>query len=78
VLTGDKKETAISIGYSSALLSNEMERVEVTGTLEEEVRTEIEHGLILAKESTHIEISMVISGEALLHITKAGESGLAT
>jgi magnesium-transporting ATPase (P-type) len=49
VLTGDKKETAISIAYSSALLNNDMERVEVLGTTEEDVSEELKESLEIAR-----------------------------
>ena len=38
VLTGDKKETAINIGYSCSLLTNEVERVYVDGNSSAEIR----------------------------------------
>ena len=41
VLTGDKKETAINIGYSCSLLTNEVERVYVTGNSSSEIRKQI-------------------------------------
>lgn len=37
VLTGDKVETAVNIGYSSGLLDNDMLQLEVTANSEEGV-----------------------------------------
>lgn len=41
VLTGDKIETAINIGYSCKLLDNDMEIYEVTATASDEIIDEI-------------------------------------
>jgi magnesium-transporting ATPase (P-type) len=41
VLTGDKIETAINIGYSCGLLDNDMLQLLVTGTDTNSVRSEL-------------------------------------
>ena len=44
VLTGDKVETAVNIGYSSGLLDNDMLQLEVTANSEEGVDAQIISG----------------------------------
>jgi magnesium-transporting ATPase (P-type) len=41
VLTGDKVETAINIGFSSGLLDNNMTQFIVTASEEEEIETQL-------------------------------------
>jgi phospholipid-transporting ATPase len=68
VLTGDKVETAINIGYSCQLLNDDLHRLEITEQKEEEIRAKIKE--ILAKiEGKTVENSnfaMIISGDALV------------
>jgi phospholipid-transporting ATPase len=45
VLTGDKIETAINIGYATKLLSDKLERIVIDGREEESVSESIEDGL---------------------------------
>ncbi|CAH0381708.1 unnamed protein product [Bemisia tabaci] len=47
VLTGDKQETAINIGYSCHLLNDDMEVLVVDGTTMEEVSNQLKHCLSL-------------------------------
>jgi phospholipid-transporting ATPase len=49
VLTGDKIETAINIGYATKLLSDKLERIVIDGREEESVSESIEDGLKIVK-----------------------------
>ena len=66
VLTGDKIETAINIGFSCNLLTNEMLRVTVIGNKSNIVTEEITNGLLSLKEEKGKIFSLIISGEALI------------
>ena len=66
VLTGDKIETAVNIGYSCNLLSNAMTRITVEATSTQAVRDQLEQGLVTCKKNPSGEHALVISGEALI------------
>lgn len=70
VLTGDKIETAINIGFSCNLLSNSMTRIIIEKNSESEVKEELEKGLVSAKDSPNSEFALVISGDALLRASR--------
>lgn len=70
VLTGDKIETAVNIGFSCNLLSNKMTRIVVEAVSTQDVKKELETGLIIAKSKPNHEYALVISGESLLRISK--------
>ena len=69
VLTGDKIETAINIGYSCALLTNEMEQFVINGSTTTEVLEQIAQS---KKEQVMTEImkdnAVIIAGESLIKI----------
>ena len=70
VLTGDKIETAINIGYSSGLLDSNMEQILITETSDHLIMVQLEKGFKdydKAKEEK-LKTAVVVSGEALLHI----------
>ncbi|XVF82645.1 hypothetical protein PTKIN_Ptkin16aG0065600 [Pterospermum kingtungense] len=50
VLTGDKQETAISIGYSSKLLTNKMRQIIINSNSKESCRKSLEDALIMSKK----------------------------
>ncbi|KAK8488068.1 hypothetical protein V6N13_062613 [Hibiscus sabdariffa] len=52
VLTGDKQETAISIGYSSKLLTNKMTQIIVNNNSKESCRKSLEDAIIMSKKLT--------------------------
>jgi magnesium-transporting ATPase (P-type) len=65
VLTGDKVETAINIGYSSGLLDNNMIQLMVTSVADKDIfneitdgKREIDMGLLMKK-------ALIVSGDAL-------------
>ena len=74
VLTGDKIETAINIGFSCKLLNNEMERIVVDGVSEQEVCDALEKGLEIVRAQPTKEYALVLSGDALIHGTKENYS----
>ena len=70
VLTGDKIETAINIGFSCNLLSNTMTRIIIEKNSTNEVKEELEQGLVNAQSNLNLEFALVISGDALLRASK--------
>ncbi|XP_059652856.1 phospholipid-transporting ATPase 1 [Cornus florida] len=50
VLTGDKQETAISIGYSSRLLTGKMTQIVINNNSRESCRKSLEDALIMSKK----------------------------
>ena len=74
VLTGDKIETAINIGYSSGLLDNEMEQIFVIKNSELLIREELEEGKRVLKEKGEKQkVALIVSGESLLYIMDSAE-----
>lgn len=69
VLTGDKIETAINIGYSCQLLNDDLEKIFIDGLDEEAVRLCVEDGLNKIKD-TKKKFALIISGDALIHGVK--------
>ena len=70
VLTGDKIETAINIGFSCSLLTSGMARILVQGQRSNEVQEELKTALSTFKISPSSEFALIISGEALIKATK--------
>lgn len=70
VLTGDKVETAINIGYSAGLLSNEMEQSFITTTIPIQIHKQLQE--IFSKKAAIVlsrkKAALVISGEALTQV----------
>ncbi len=74
VLTGDKIETAINIGYSSGLLDNEMEQIFVIKNSELLIREELEEGKRVLKEKAEKQkVALIVSGESLLYIMDSAD-----
>lgn len=81
VLTGDKVETAKTIGLSSKLLTSEMPLLEIIGIEPEEVRLQMKNAINQIKKlnESQIEpqsrhrIAVIISGDALIHISEDPE-----
>lgn len=78
VLTGDKMETAINIGFACNLLSKEMSLIVVQGKDVESVTKQIDDALVRAKLSTAdggtAENGLVIDGESLRYALEAKEA----
>uniref|UniRef100_A0A5B7BT59 Phospholipid-transporting ATPase n=1 Tax=Davidia involucrata TaxID=16924 RepID=A0A5B7BT59_DAVIN len=84
VLTGDKQETAISIGYSSRLLTNRMTQIVINNNSKESCRKSLEDALIMSKKlmtvsgATHntegssgagaSPVALIIDGTSLVYI----------
>ena len=69
VLTGDKIETAINIGYSCQLLNDDLEKIYIDGVDVEAVNSCLEKGLSKIKNSKK-QYALIISGDALIHGVK--------
>mmetsp|Transcript_30716 Transcript_30716/g.30209 ORF Transcript_30716/g.30209 Transcript_30716/m.30209 type:complete len:196 (+) Transcript_30716:718-1305(+) len=70
VLTGDKVETAINIGYSCALLEQDMEIFVVDATTSQEVMIQITGFIRDQKLMASTKTSVVVGGDTLLRITQ--------
>lgn len=84
VLTGDKQETAISIGYSSKLLTSKMTQIIVNSKSKESCRKSLEDCIVLSKkyntvsrthdgtegssEAEATALALIIDGASLVHI----------
>ncbi|KAK4384521.1 Phospholipid-transporting ATPase 1, partial [Sesamum angolense] len=81
VLTGDKQETAISIGYSSKLLTSKMTQIVINNNSKESCRKSLEDALLLCKKlatvshATHggptteaSQLALIIDGTSLVYI----------
>ncbi|CAG9326533.1 unnamed protein product [Blepharisma stoltei] len=69
LLTGDKIETAVNIGYSCALLTNEMIQATVDGNSTNTVKYQLQEALATFRLET-AKYALIISGDALLRIAK--------
>ena len=70
VLTGDKIETAVNIGYSCNLLSNSMTRITIEAISTNEVKQEMETGLAACRAEPTLDHALIISGEALIRASR--------
>ncbi|XP_022742411.1 phospholipid-transporting ATPase 1-like isoform X2 [Durio zibethinus] len=84
VLTGDKQETAISIGYSSKLLTSKMTPIIINSNSKESCRKSLEDAIIMCKKFTTISgttnntgrtsragltpVALIIDGTSLVYI----------
>lgn len=50
VLTGDKQETAVSIGYSSKLLTSKMTKIVINNNSKDSCRKSLQDGLLMCKK----------------------------
>ncbi|KAK3014423.1 hypothetical protein RJ639_009092 [Escallonia herrerae] len=57
VLTGDKQETAISIGYSSKLLTSKMTQIVINNNSKESCRKSLKDGLIMSKKLMNVPVA---------------------
>ncbi|KAI9295827.1 phospholipid-translocating P-type ATPase [Neoconidiobolus thromboides FSU 785] len=65
VLTGDKTETAINIGFSCNLLTQEMQLVSVTGDSENSVKEQLELAIDQFTFLNHPDLALIIDGTSL-------------
>lgn len=84
ILTGDKQETAISIGYSCKLLTNEMTHIVVNSNSKESCKRSLEDAIVMSNkfasassrvqnaiigtEAAAIPLSLIIDGTSLVYI----------
>lgn len=84
VLTGDKQETAISIGYSSKLLTSKMTQIVINNNSKESCRKSLEDALVMSKklmtvngvtdntggssEASPTPVALIIDGTSLVYI----------
>ncbi|TKY49818.1 Phospholipid-transporting ATPase 1 [Spatholobus suberectus] len=82
VLTGDKQETAISIGYSSKLLTSNMTQIIINGKNIEACKKSLQDALVMSKKlisasgvannaggsSDATPVALIIDGTSLVHI----------
>jgi magnesium-transporting ATPase (P-type) len=70
VLTGDKIETAMNIGYSSGLLDNDMDKYMVTGGDTRSVFRELADAYkeLSMKSKFETKSAVIVGGESLLRI----------
>ena len=77
ILTGDKLQTAIEIGYSCNLLTNEMEVMIISASSEAGARAQIEAGLNkIAGTKENVEFAVVIDGDSLRYALQPQLKGL--
>eukprot|EP00163_Fabomonas_tropica_P014186 TRINITY_DN2587_c0_g3_i1.p1 TRINITY_DN2587_c0_g3~~TRINITY_DN2587_c0_g3_i1.p1 ORF type:complete len:1153 (+),score=165.86 TRINITY_DN2587_c0_g3_i1:130-3588(+) len=67
VLTGDKQETAINIGFACAVLHNAMHLITINDNKREKVLNKINKGIETAEKNSGKDIGLVIDGTALTH-----------
>ncbi|KAK3163436.1 hypothetical protein QOZ80_1AG0003690 [Eleusine coracana subsp. coracana] len=84
ILTGDKQETAISIGYSCKLLTNDMTQIVINNNSKESCRRSLEEALVTTKklratssnntrspaslESSSVTLALIVDGTSLVYI----------
>ncbi|GAB4836197.1 Alanine--tRNA ligase [Ancistrocladus abbreviatus] len=70
LLTGDKQETAISIGYSSKLLTSEMKQIIINSSSKESSRRKLEEALNMFKNGTtgSNPFALIIDGTSLVYV----------
>ena len=75
LLTGDKIETAINIGYSCALLSNEMGRAVIEANYINGVKYQLHEAFIFVNSEQYSKFALVVSGDSLVQITTSNLMG---
>ncbi|KAF8724238.1 hypothetical protein HU200_021261 [Digitaria exilis] len=75
ILTGDKQETAISIGYSCKLLTNDMTQIVINNNSKESCQRSLVEALAttkkltgLASEASRVTIALIVDGNSLVYI----------
>lgn len=78
VLTGDKQETAISIGYSSRLLTSKMTQIVINNNSHESCRKSLREALVVSKKLADApsrgsgngegQLALIIDGTSLVYV----------
>uniref|UniRef100_A0A4W6FW35 Phospholipid-transporting ATPase n=1 Tax=Lates calcarifer TaxID=8187 RepID=A0A4W6FW35_LATCA len=72
VLTGDKQETAVNIGYSCKMLTDDMTEVFIiSGHTVQSVRQELRSEHVSVLDDVWIEFALIINGHSLAHALEA-------
>jgi phospholipid-transporting ATPase len=66
VLTGDKIETAINIGYSCALITNDMGRLLIDGSSRDEVVQQLHDSLQSVEMKEYTKFALIVAGDSLI------------
>lgn len=66
VLTGDKMETAINIGFSCNLLTSDMARIVVQSSHSEDVTEELSKGILSHRADPKGNFALIITGDSLI------------
>lgn len=74
VLTGDKQETAISIGYSSRLLTSKMTQIVINNNSHESCRKSLREALVVSKKLADAPPQGSVNGEGQLGLIIDGTS----
>ena len=79
VLTGDKIETAISIGFSCQLLTPAMDRIQVDSEVTEEIERQLDAAIVEVStiNESGVVYALVVSGMSLLKIMAPGKEAIA-
>lgn len=70
VLTGDKIETAINIGYSCKVLNNDMQQYIIDATEEEEIEKQLDNAREEYESINDVAHGLIAAGDTLLKITE--------
>ena len=71
VLTGDKIETAINIGFSAGLLDNSMVDAQIVGVDRSDIATELEEAQKAFFDCEFgVKSAMILAGDSLIEIAK--------
>lgn len=78
VLTGDKQETAISIGYSSKLLTSKMQKIVINNNSIESCKKSLEDALTISRKAitsgeNASSLALIIDGTSLVYILDSDE-----
>lgn len=69
VLTGDKVETAVNIGFSSGLLDNQIEQLYVIKPDTSDIKLELaEASAKVSRNSVHYDHALIVAGDSMLKI----------
>lgn len=69
VLTGDKIETAVNIGYSCSLLNENMVLIYITDRDKANVKQKLNDNIEMVKALRTNNFGLIVSGDSLVHIT---------
>ena len=75
MLTGDKVETARSIGKSCGLIRYGVEEMLIQAELEVDLHTQLNHFIELRRQAhQHFEYYIIVTGDTLLHMAHSSRA----